>query len=437
MNAPAATPPHAAPPDAIARIVAWTAIFAFFYNVFGGLVRYLLADVGALYVSNIPSVLAVFYFIIYWTRLGARRPIEPFMGVLLVWIGVFLFHAVIGPFVPMQSVFGFYIWAFFLLGALVVVYEQEDFVLRFMPLIWLCSVTGIFINSVVSFPWVGLSYEAHGLHMSMGIQWWASNGVDRLPGFSRASYSVAGGILFSYAYILASRRYHWTVKAACFVVSGVALYLTTNKTEIVALAVLPMIVAVYTYMKASSPQSLVPYYWAQACQMALAVLIVFLPLTLGAHALFAIPDAGFFTSSSIIDRILDVWPASFQLLQQSGNDLFGRGIGGVGMGQMVGEPLIWSPADNLFVYLFVTGGLFLVVPFFFSFFRSQKPVYLTDPATFEPMALINFCALAVGITDSLIEDSLFAIIVGMAVTRGFVRPYTARVKAALTPPAVS
>ena len=354
---------------------------------------------------------------------------EPFMMGVLAWCILYLLYAVANGLALMQSVFGFYIWALFILGVLVCAYEQEEFVFRFLPLAWLCTVAGVIINDFIDFPWTGMSYESHGIQMQMAVKWWAE-GVDRLAGFSRASYSAASTLAFSLAYILASRRYGILLKTLCYGTSGVALYLTTSKTEIFILAALPLVMAGYAYLKATIPNSLIYYNWGRLCQVGMVVLIIMLPLALSSGSLFDIPNFDFFTSDSLIDRIEDTWPAAFHLLSQHGNYVLGRGIGGIGMAQLTEEPYLYTYGDNLFVYIFVTGGLFLTIPIFAGFFRSQQTIFHTNPAYFETLILMSFCVLGMGLMSGVIEGPVSAMLFGFLVARSYITPSFAKVAAA-------
>ena len=412
----------------VGRIVGLTAVFTLFFEVFGGVARYVLANADALFVNNIPSSLSVLLLGAYFLRIGAKQKMEPFMMGVAAWCGIYLLYAVVNGLSFMQSVFGFYIWALFLLGILVCVYEQEEFVFRFLPLAWLCTVIGVIVNYFTVFPWTGMSYVSHGIQVEMGVKWWAVAGVERLAGFSHASYSAASTILFCLAYILASQRYSILTKILYYIASDIALYLTTSKTEIFVLIALPLVMTGYAYLKKTIPNSMISYNWMHASQLSMAALIIILPLVLGSDSLFDIPDVEFFTTNSLIDRIEDTWPAAFSLFSQSGNYLLGRGIGGIGVAQLTDEPFLYTYGDNLFVFIIVTGGLFLTVPLFAGFFRSQKAMFFSNPAYFETLTLMNFCVLGMGLMTGVIEGSFSALLFGFLVARCYITPSFAKIQ---------
>jgi hypothetical protein len=154
----------------------------------------------------------------------------------------------------------------------------------------------------------------------------------------------------------------------------------------------------------------------------MTALIILLPLTLGANSLFAIPNIDFFTSDSLIDRIQRTWPDAFHLFAQSGNYIVGRGIGGIGMPQLSEEPFWYTYGDNLFVYVLITGGLFLTAPLFAAFFRSQRAIFTARPAYFEMLALMNFCVLGMGLMSGVIEGAVSGMLIGFFVARGYMKP---------------
>ena len=98
------------------------------------------------------------------------------------------------------------------------------------------------------------------------------------------------------------------------------------------------------------------------------------------------------------------------------------------MAQLTEEPFLYTYGDNLFVYAFVTGGLFLITPLFVAFFRNQQILFLTKPAYFEMIALISFCILGMGLMSGVIEGAVSAMLFGFLVARAYITPSFAKNK---------
>ena len=100
------------------------------------------------------------------------------------------------------------------------------------------------------------------------------------------------------------------------------------------------------------------------------------------------------------------------------------------MAQLTEEPYLYTYGDNLFVYIFVTGGLFLTIPIFAGFFRSQQTIFHTNPAYFETLILMSFCVLGMGLMSGVIEGPVSAMLFGFLVARSYITPSFAKVAAA-------
>jgi hypothetical protein len=266
----------------------------------------------------------------------------------------------------------------------------------------------VFINAVYRFPWIGMTLQIGDLAVSANREW-SAYGVARLSGFSRSSYDCAMAILVFYGYLVTLSR-GVALKAAIAAISGAAIAMTTAKGAagafLLALLLGPMLGAVRT------PNSL----WRWPClavagglaAIGLAAPLVssqipFPQLTEGspAHWLF----------SSMLERAWDTWPQALALLSDS-QTLTGRGLGGIGAAQYIFEAGRENPADNLFVYLYVTAGL-IGAAFYVWLPLASLRLRLDDPA--GRIAFLTLLAvLAYGVSANVIENAIFALALGMA-----------------------
>jgi hypothetical protein len=149
------------------------------------------------------------------------------------------------------------------------------------------------------------------------------------------------------------------VRVAVWLLSGVAVALTTTKGAVgaylVATFLVPLVLSIdprrYGEQKL---RRIVP----QAAVTVLGLFAGMVPL-LASQLETGIIEEGtvqHFLFASFGERISLTWPSSFGLLE-SWQFVIGRGIGGIGAAQTYFEIDRFCPADSLFVYLYVTAGL--------------------------------------------------------------------------------
>ena len=408
----------------IATGVGWCAVFSVLFAIFGGAARYYLAHANALIVNNLPNIFTMCLFVAYYLESLRRRQLNRFMLIFLMYLVFFIVYSFTTPLSFYQILMGFYIWIYFLLGVLVCLYKKEETLFKWMLIFWGISVFGVLLNYFVDYPWIGESYEVAGTKME-SARAWSAEGVSRLPGFSRISFSVACHILLTCSYILTSRKYANFLKLFVYFVSCLAIFLTTSKTELVLVLVLPFVWFAYKGLQRLLPSTKAAFIYARGLIIVLVCLVIFMPLLLSTHQQIKMtgPIYGFITGDTLVQRITQMWPEAFDLLEKDGNPIFGRGIGGIGTGLAMQDPRpeTVNAADNLFVYLYVEAGYFAVVPFFLAFFVGLGQLYRNNPEYFEIIWMLSFCLLGISITAPSAEESVLAIFLGMVVARGFIR----------------
>jgi|GEM_PF-5214956 hypothetical protein len=408
----------------LAKCVGITAVYAFFYAVFGGMARYGLILAHALAINNVPNVVAFLLFGVYYLHALATRQVSKFMLILLLLIIFYGIYTQMTSVLFLQYTMGFYIWGSFLLGVLVCVYEQERTLFKFMLAFWAISVFGVLLNYFVDYPWIGQSYEVAGTTMEVSRSWDAY-GIKRLPGFSRDSFAVAGHILITCAYILAAKNYSRWLKVIVYILSCIAIFLTTSKTELGLIAALPIVIMTYEGLGMLVPGTKAAFHFARGLIVLLVLATVLMPLTLSTHKQQAEsePIYGFITGDTVVQRMTQMWPEAFDLLEKNGNPVFGRGIGGIGTGLSVGDPDPDSvnAADNLFVYIYVEAGAFLALPFFISFFLSLGYLYRHNEEYFDIIWILSFCVLGISTMSASLEEPVIALFLGFLVAKGYIR----------------
>jgi hypothetical protein len=119
---------------------------------------------------------------------------------------------------------------------------------------------------------------------------------------------------------------------------------------------------------------------------------------------------------SFMERILDMWPKAFGLMDYAGQALWGRGTGGIGTAQTYGEPLLINAADNLFVYLIVSFGILGVA--YVAVFLVKLLSYTQGlPSTDLMFRCVRGWAvvwLTYGLTANMIEEAAINLPAGVA-----------------------
>lgn len=415
----------------LGQAVAFLAVTVFLYSVFGGVIRFGLTKINAMFVNNIPAVLTGGFLIAYYLEACRSFRLRWFMVFLALLIA---FYAALLPMTnltDMQMVMGFYIWMPFLLGALLAVYEKETVLFRWMPLFWGVTVLGVLINYLIDFPWVGVTYDVNGVTMNVARSW-SAEGFSRLPGFSRMSISAACIILMSYAVILVSSR-STLFKITAYLLSALAIGLTTSKTELGLLLLLPIIFWTYRGIKNYAPETRLGLSFVHLVIGALVIGVIALPVATATHQSIRMsgPLHGFITGDTLIERMTFMWPNAFDLVQHDGNPVTGRGIGGIGTPLLMHVPAPDTPnaADNQFVYLYVKAGLLAVLPFFWAYLNNLGYLYRRDQKSFELFFVLSFCVLGISVTLAPIEEIPVALIMGILTARGYVRFREDKIKA--------
>src|ERR1019366_3455844 len=174
-------------------------------SVLDGPLRYCLASIGAgtaLYVRDAAGWAAIFMYLLAWIT-GVRSEFK-----VVVVLMILVCHLFVGFWVqtsPYQAMLGLKTFTWFLLGfcvsdALVV---RQRSLCQVAGVVFLVTVFGVFLNFFVSFPWIGLSYDTAFGTVTASRLWWSA-GVERLPGFTRASYNAAITTLVALVVVLSA-----------------------------------------------------------------------------------------------------------------------------------------------------------------------------------------------------------------------------------------
>ncbi|HEX2670992.1 MAG TPA: hypothetical protein VHM25_08970, partial [Polyangiaceae bacterium] len=413
--------------EAVARRAVPVAVLALVYNdIFGAVIRFVAVGAGAPWLSFAPMLFAV--VVVLGSLVVTRLP----RGVWLT-LGLFASYAYYtclvggarGSLLTQLSSVGFalYTWTPFFLGLILVSLRSEDLFARGALLWWSLAVAGVLLNTFVKFPWMGATFEVLGQEAQVARDW-TTNGIERLAGFSRASFTAANQIAL-FSMVLAARvRLHAAFKVLIWAISVLAIALTTSKTPLSILLVVPLALLSVRTAKAVAARQTLPFYVAMLVLLALLGIMVALPCASSTQDLLSNTsgdDLGFLTLSSMLDRTGMMWPAAFDLIASDKNPvewILGRGLGGIGAAQSIFEPLKVNTADNLFLFLYVTFGVGAAL-FGVAIVAGFKKYYVNEPNTFSTLFALAASVLTLGIATNVIESVIPALVTGMLVAKSF------------------
>lgn len=306
---------------------------------------------------------------------------------------------------PAQVLFGIYVWVPFLFGAALApeIVPHLRRLYCFFALLWLVSVSGVFLNHFLDWPWAGFKYEVGGISIE-GVRKWSTFGIERLAGFARASFEVAIIIFILSLLLLVYGKSRWT-KPAVWLIGGGAIVLTTTKGIMAAYLAVTLLLLVRPWT---------PAFILRAAPYVVAMVVMAFPLYSWTQdiSLNLKNEIDRLLLASFEDRLTRVWPAAYELVFQHGAGPVGRGVGGIGAAQDRFEKTLYNPADNLFVYLFgIVGYLAVILMLLIAYRVSRFAGGRQGEATF--FYLLGMGILIYGLTTNVVESAYMGMFLGI------------------------
>lgn len=374
----------------INRLWAFTFFIAVASDVMAGAFRYYASVVGATPIFYAPKVLMLICIVV----LLVQQP--PRIGHLLAGLYIAVQACVsLANGVQMTAIF-FWLWLvspmlFAMLAPpeALAILNGRTARIAFSILAVVCMV-GVYVNYFMPLPWIGTKADVGGVDIGNAQQNYTGF-VKRLPGFGRSS--AATGLLIGLMMTwLLSRVRSRTMVVVLLVASAVAIWETTNKTTVVALA---LVVALYSIARAPTLR--------KACMWAAALMIV-IPFA-SYIATSAVNDVvvGSGALSSLQDRIVDTWPGILQGMLQEKLIWLGIGPGGFGAaaGYYKGDfGFNVGYADNLALYAVANFGL--LGGFLLAILLTKFVLLRTSED--KGLLIMLFFLLISGITTDVVES---------------------------------
>ena len=385
----------------INRLWAFTFFFAVASDVMSGAFRYFASIAGANPLFYAPKALMLVCIVV----LLAQRP--PKISYLLTGLYLAIQACVaLANGVELPAVF-FWLWLvspmlFAMLapaGALDILNGRTSRI-AFLILAVVCMV-GVYVNYYMPMPWIGTSVDLGGVAVGNPHQSYTGF-VKRLAGFGRSSASTGLLIGLMITWLLPRIRSR-VVIAVLLVASAVAIWATTNKTTLVAVA---LVVALYCLARAPTLR--------KACIWAAAVMVIFPFGSFIATAAVNDVVVGSGALSSFQDRVVDTWPLILQGMLREKLIWLGIGPGGFGAaaGYYKGDfGFNVGYADNLALYAVANFGLFggALLAFLltkFVLFRESED---------KSLWIMLFFLLLSGVTTDVVESLGCLLFLGLTI----------------------
>lgn len=252
----------------------------------------------------------------------------------------------------------------------------------------LCN-AGVIINTFTRMPWAGGSIDIDGVSVQIAVNTYVGTAT-RLAGFGRSSATTGLMIGLMTVWLLPRLRAPLAI-AALLTVSAIGIWDTTNKTTLIALAI---VVGFHYLMR--------PHALKRACAW-ITMLIVVLPFAGWVASLST--NAGMTDSTllaSMQDRVINTWPQLLEGLLREHLIWFGIGPGGFGSATAYyvgdfGFNVGWS--DNAALLMIATLGVIGTAMSLFAFAHYVLASRSTDTRAW---LMLSFLLLS-GITTDIYE----------------------------------
>lgn len=388
-----------------ALVRACTTVFLF-SMVLDGPLRYLLAANGLVPVIYLPKILLM--LAIPYLVIGRRRISKGFVAASAILSLALIWGAANLPSVA-QALFGLWVLVPLLYGSLVMrdMFAEPNAHRRLFRVLFVIAATGVLLNPVLNYPWVGASLDIGGISVEVS-RLWDTAGLERSAGFARASFSAASQLLVFAIWLVATGRSRWH-KLAIWLVAGAGIAVTTSKGPAAAWLLLSLFFLSGMLLRFGKSWRRV---WVGVLFLVLAVVVVLPLTTVFVHYApkFDSPIDDFLFAS-FGDRLNRMWPNSLALLQNVAEWFIGRGLGGIGAAQQYFEPSRYLAADNLFVYVAVDIGPLASGALLMILTRRISRIFLSDDAAVLAFAIFMF-VLVYGLVTNVVEEPLLAFLLG-------------------------
>jgi hypothetical protein len=334
-------------------------------------------------------------------------------NIIIYIVCILLFHSLIGLIYLPDFYMILFGWKIFLpiligLGSYYVFVEKLNKIKCVFLGLYVIAISGMFINYFIEFPWEGFTYTLDMYKIeATRIEEVAAFGIKRLAGFHRFAFDAAIQIILLSVFLVVHIKSN-LYKIIIWAVAGLAILLTTSKGILLSYLLISILLGLH-----ATDKKIISYYSLYRKMflifIILAILLPFLFKFNLSYGILTLPDEindMLFTSFTM--RLYDIWPEVIEIIQDYGNPVLGRGLGGIGQSQIFFENYLFNSADNIFLYLYAQFGL---LGFFYLFYLYYKSRSLNSERELY-FCLLVFIIFQYGVTTNIFESSSLCLSVG-------------------------
>lgn len=379
--------------------------------VFEGALRYYLSIKNLAYLVYLPKALFLLLILLSTIIDLARWRLKKTYLILLYAVGFSFFIGWYNTKNFLQPAFGVWVYIPIIYGALVlpIFLKVEKRGMHFVLMMWIASLVGVFLDFLLPLAWTGFSYDL-GQTLIEASRSWATFGIERCAGFSRASYSVAYLLLFLAIYLGSSIKGKLII-LIIWIASGLGILATTHKTAIGIYFIITLLyLSLFLF-----PRTKIVQKAKNIIPVSISIVGICLPLlsSFVTLNLYSYNEEVLFSSFGM--RLTDTWPDAISLTVDHGSLFLGRGVGGIGSPQLYFETDLFNPADNMYLSLYVSFGILMFI-FITIWIKGLKRLDLYTLWQDRSFWMFSIVILIAGWTVNVIEDPLTSLIIGLSFT---------------------
>lgn len=368
--------------------------------IFEGPIRFILYNYGITYLIYIRDI---FIILVITAYISQSLMTDRINRTFLVVIYIFIFHSIVALFYLNNYLMPLFAWKTYILLFFGILYGHLFFTklgvtVRIFSILLICAIIGVIINYFIEFSWEGLEYSLGGVDIEGVRSWMDMFGLKRLSGFARTSFDAAAQALLLACFLLCYLKNRF-IKLLIWLLVAPVILLTTTKGIILTYLLLSIIFLTYR---------IIPNYYKiyQKLLFLLLAIAIIMPVISIFSPIYH--DAPLLLKSFYM-RLEGGWPDAFKLVQQDGNLLLGRGLGGMGSSQMYFEAQKYNPGDNIFILFYGNLGLLGIVYLYYIAKLGQSLDLKAE--LFYYIILVSF--FSYGIVTSCIDNALFCLFLGV------------------------
>lgn len=388
------------------RLFTFCALAYLLVYAFEGAIRYGLSLVGADSAILARDGLVVVPLAVLLIYQAFRTKIHPAFFAFAAIVGLHGMISTLNFHTTLPAVYGIKLMLPVLFGFIAApqLLQPSRKVIVLLFVVWAVSVVGLMLDKyVLSFPWVGMSTHIGGITVDVSRGWDITEGPSkRVAGFTRSSISAAM-MLPIIAIIVAMRIRSYLPRMLLLAATVYAVFLTTQKGSVVAIAAVTMLLATPGFMR-----------YRLLCLAALAFAIMDIALPLMTSGLLVVDSGGVFSFASFAMRISDTWPQAWAWIMHNQVFPFGVGLGGIGGAQRFFAENFFNPSDNLFIFIYANFGVLSLFYLGWSLWQALRQPPETRDAAITPLAILVF-SLGYGAALSMLEDQMSELFFGASV----------------------